>query len=31
MGHRNEPALRLCQGLGFQPVDTGRIYRKVNP
>jgi len=31
MSERNEAALRLYQGLGFQPVDTGRVYRKVNP
>ena len=26
---RNEAALRLYRGLGFEQVDTGRTYRKV--
>jgi ribosomal protein S18 acetylase RimI-like enzyme len=25
---RNQPAVRLYQGLGFEQVDVGRIYRK---
>ncbi len=31
MSDRNEAALRLYDGLGFKPVDIGRVYRKVNP
>ena len=27
-GERNEPALQLYRGLGFEQVDTGRTYRK---
>ena len=28
VNERNEPAARLYQGIGFEQVDTGRVYRK---
>jgi ribosomal protein S18 acetylase RimI-like enzyme len=28
MGEKNEPAICLYRGLGFEQVDTGRVYRK---